>query len=533
LEALSKAGVSFDLLSEEQLERLGEQLDISALQKLSEAGFNLHAKGESILVGACGDNSLRGRKAVRWLCAQGANVHARGYAPFMAAIAAKDMRMVEILSDAVKSRSPEEVKSFQRQASQVLNRSLFENYMTGVPDAFQLVHRLLRIVSTVGEIPASHRLIRESVLNHIVPGDSSRNNEQWSKFTDSLVSTPSLPLSPLFALMLAADNAAQAITKGDSKLIVETRCALLTRSILDLYAAFEAKKGKRSQAVSHILEASRSLAHLGDSIRAVVSELYLPLWAFSHFDPTALRRLRDDEVRKISNAMECELVRALPLHYRIPDLVKLNRLLHAPVSIVPIHLRPFTAGLEWLILFTEPVTLSNGYSLTALGTQRQLEEEGDALRLCVGRGGYATLCSESGFQVFSLRRDGERAATITVAPGQIGSDVLIRTPFGKGYSLYEFRGDRNSAPTTEWQDALNEFASLWKGGQVEINPEVERQAVTPCSFVGHLSPLEARIGFPLDEPMIMDEILAHYRRLEEKLKLPLVLPEVIRAVTGH
>jgi hypothetical protein len=120
-----------------------------------------------------------------------------------------------------------------------------------------------------------------------------------------------------------------------------------------------------------------------------------------------------------------------------------------------------------------------------------------------------------------------------VAPGQIGSDVLIRTSFGKGYSLYEFRGDRNSAPTTEWQDALNEFASLWKGGQVEINPEVERQAVTPRGFASRLSPLEALTGFPLDEPMIMDEILAHYRRLEEKLKLPLVLPEVIRAVRGH
>lgn len=98
-----------------------------------------------------------------------------------------------------------------------------------------------------------------------------------------------------------------------------------------------------------------------------------------------------------------------------------------------IHHQPQTQ-LTWDSALSESAL--GDYQVVPMTSGIALAEEGAAMRHCVA--GYATICAGHGHRIFSIRRNGDRVATLEIGPRQQGPRNLIAA-----YEVFQVRGKCN------------------------------------------------------------------------------------------
>ena len=121
----------------------------------------------------------------------------------------------------------------------------------------------------------------------------------------------------------------------------------------------------------------------------------------------------------------------------------------------------------WHPLF-EPLRVEGEIEVQCLSSQRQLIEEGNVLRHCVGSGSYATACSSGRSHIVSIRENGMPIATLELRESPAGE---LRIAEGCAYTVKQFRGAENKNPPLVASEAWTKFLAQARGGSVTFNPE--------------------------------------------------------------
>jgi hypothetical protein len=253
------------------------------------------------------------------------------------------------------------------------------------------------------------------------------------------------------------------------------------------------------------------LSNLSDVIGQVATVIILP------------KLVQQSELRDVDQLLRRAYSFALDSILADRDLrklIQLNRFMHSSIATLPAHLRPFISDIAWPPLFKESIELPSEFSIVALSNQNELVAEGAALAHCVGDGQRATQCSSGKKQILSLRKNGERLATIELS--QTSDSHLFSSSRSRSWCLSEFKEYKNSRPSPESQAAFNTFVELAKNNQITFNPLVEWfDGASMEDFNGFISPLERITGIPDDEPELLEEIAKHYLMLAEKFGEPI------------
>jgi hypothetical protein len=187
------------------------------------------------------------------------------------------------------------------------------------------------------------------------------------------------------------------------------------------------------------------------------------------------------------------------------DFAGINQSWHRAGNGLPATCRPLHARFDsWSPLFEGEVQLGHNFSIMALSSKRQLQEEGAALDHCVGVSSYPQSCFMGSCQILALRFQGTPCATIELGrgPATTGRVQLIDTELHQ-WSVVQFRGARNTMPTKVAHQALERFASLVKHTHVKLCV-VPQQTTLDMTFA-------QRIGFRLkDAPEWLPQVLNHY-----------------------
>jgi ankyrin repeat protein len=498
---LRKSGVPLPKLSGAQLVELGRNLSLNKLAYLSNSGFDLRAHNDSLLVGACAAGRA---EVVQALCARAVDISSGSLAAMSVALREGWTEIARTL--VLHGANP-----------RLAEKSGMSTPACDSPNSGGIEAELERMLGSVscrqylgalqGLTPPDELRSLAAKRDYVLEKAGAVDFEQT--FKDRLVSAGAWHQTPLFRILEASCFAA-----------VELGGPEYTSSILRATLEELSKKpGIFKDAIAHTTKLSTKLSHFLDSVRSLTTNLCLPMWAFSRFDPTALTQLSHQQLHSVSLELEKETLRLLA-GLSIAKLARLNDFFHSAPSVVPAEYQPFLADTKWVPFFRDEVRLSNGYSIYALRDQAGLLEEGRALKHCVGNGGYAAKCARGESQIISLRKDGQSAATIELTRGYGRS--VISTPNGPSFSIEQFRSRDNEEPTYEMKEALHEFAKELKKGRIELDPEFGNSIFRPKAFQRSLSPLEQTIGIPLDEPELFDKVVQFYRNRETKLGISLV-----------
>ncbi|MCX7952713.1 MAG: PcfJ domain-containing protein [Deltaproteobacteria bacterium] len=185
-------------------------------------------------------------------------------------------------------------------------------------------------------------------------------------------------------------------------------------------------------------------------------------------------------------------------------LMRINNAWHGfrePISLRPLRYR------TWPALF-DPVVIQN-YKIVCLTSNRDLDEEGNKLKHCVGSGHYDDLCAKGSHHIISIRNlNDEPLATV---------QVKLNNQYPSGVSqiweVVQIGGYRNSAPDPDILRIWEEFECRVFNGEIDINEDINLLVLDRFAERNHLSdvsPLEKLIGIPHDGTL--DQLNQEYRK---------------------
>jgi hypothetical protein len=193
------------------------------------------------------------------------------------------------------------------------------------------------------------------------------------------------------------------------------------------------------------------------------------------------------------------------------DFAGINESWHKAGNALPAEFRPlYISPHHWTPLFQGEVQLGSDFSIVALSTQAQLEEEGEVLDHCVGRNSYGQSCALGSCQILALRWKGVPYATIELCRGEalraeqeIGNEE-------QQWSVVQFRTEGNQKPSRAAQQAFTRFANLVR--QEEVTLQVVRKVTIETEDANNAREgLENEMGFRLTSaPELLPKILNHY-----------------------
>ena len=175
---------------------------------------------------------------------------------------------------------------------------------------------------------------------------------------------------------------------------------------------------------------------------------------------------------------------------------------------------------EWPKLVDMDYECKNGLYIVSLSNTVSLIEEGKRMSHCVGT--YAEKCMYHGSNIVSIRDDNGcslSTAEIVLLPVEktaADEEALFNTPPSYTLKLIQHRGIRNSNPSEEEKNALNEFISAIKRSDLPISEDVVRRQ-TKKEYMNVMSQLHRRVGFnPDNSNGIGDMMLNYYSRYMNK-----------------
>jgi hypothetical protein len=335
-------------------------------------------------------------------------------------------------------------------------------------------------------------------------------------FRDGLLGSPRWSETNLYKIALLC---AEASSKCSTNEAVAKR---LFRSLLpEQLTQMQHSKAPVRETIGQLKSRVSELELFGDVVDRVSSEVVIPVWAALKTVSEKVRDLDYYQATSLATRARVFTAEQLAQGRSIQQLIKLTRLFHRPVAALPVHCTPFKSGEVWPPLFTEPLQLSDGYSMVALDSQMALRREGSELDHCVGDGTYATGCSSGQRQIISVRHLETPVATLDLALTHDGEG--IQTHSTRRWRIAQYRGFNNQHPDAGAKKALEEFLELVSNQAIPFNPQVEYFTGARNFKNSNISPIERLTGIPLNEPELVDEIMSHYKKIEQALGMP-VLP---------
>jgi hypothetical protein len=283
--------------------------------------------------------------------------------------------------------------------------------------------------------------------------------------------------------------------------------ALLSEQIRSFEALIERQpKVKPIQVIDQLIEDTKKLSEFSDVVKRVAQELVLPSWR---------EVVSFADVSELETKAQAIATEALIAKRDLRELIALSKKMHDASSKLPPELRPYFSARSWPALLTEEVDLGGGYTIVALGSEEELVSEGESLDHCVGDGGYAVECLRGTTQILSLRKDGERVATIELGSCYVDGDFA--SSYNKHWSREQFKGFNNAPPSREARQAYQRFVEKALANKIAFNPKVESFTGAVSGLYQFLSPFEQSTGIPDDEPDLSELIAAHYKEIARQM----------------
>lgn len=210
----------------------------------------------------------------------------------------------------------------------------------------------------------------------------------------------------------------------------------------------------------------------------------------------------------------------------IEEIYILSARWHKTANKLPTECRPVISESEWKKLFNEEISLDDTWSVVSIGSQKELEDDGDALHHCVGRGTYASACLEGRVHILSFRKNGRPYATAQLEESENSLDEkLITLPNGSRLSLAQFHVAANGRVTDEEMRLWEILIELSKTGKVKLNdgPFGSSKNLNEHDVV------ENSIGFPIEEAKVFQERIFNWYaervRTQSQTSTPLITKE--------